>query len=241
MNRRAHRVKKPATLKNIESAAALGQICQMMVRRVFHSACGLAMAALAWTVLVTPPAQAQGLKLSRGGSESGARIDSVRRAARVIDGRLSEQYSASTRYLPNAEKDAVKDAPAIPRYAGSYRGAYLEQARAAARAHNVPEDLFLRLVHQESRWNAQAVSHKGAIGLAQLMPDTARDLNVDPTDPEQNLNGGARYLRMMYDRFGDWRLALAAYNAGPGAVAEHGGVPPFAETQNYVRVILGAG
>jgi soluble lytic murein transglycosylase-like protein len=189
---------------------------------------------------VAPPVLAQGLSLSRGGSDTAARADVVKRAARVIDGRLSQQYSASTRYLPKAEPDLPRD-ETIPRYAGSYRGDYLEAARRAARAHNVPEDLFLRLVHQESRWNAQAVSHKGALGLAQLMPDTAALLKVDPHDPEQNLEGGARYLRMMYEKFGNWRLALAAYNAGPGAVQQHGGIPPFAETQNYVRVILGAG
>ena len=189
--------------------------------------------------LVAPPAQAQGLNLSRGGADKAARLDVVKRASRVIDGRMSQQYSASTRYLPKAEPDLPKD-EVIPRYAGSYRGDYLDAARKAARAHNVPEELFLRLVHQESRWNAQALSHKGAIGLAQLMPDTAALLKVDPHDPLQNLDGGARYLRMMYEKFGNWRLALAAYNAGPGAVEQHGGIPPFAETQNYVRVILGA-
>jgi soluble lytic murein transglycosylase-like protein len=73
------------------------------------------------------------------------------------------------------------------------------------------------------------------------MPDTARLLGVDPDDPRQNLEGGARYLRMMHDRFGNWRLALAAYNAGPEAVARHGGVPPFRETTDYVRIILGSG
>ncbi len=213
----------------------------MTLTRPFLRALALSLAVTTCATFAAPQAQAQGLSLSRGGSDSTSRMDSVRRASRVIDGRLSEQYSASTRYLPNTDKDREVEAAVIPRYAGAYRGAYLEKAKAAARAHNIPEDLFLRLVHQESRWNSQAVSHKGAIGLAQLMPDTARDLNVDPTDPQQNLNGGARYLRMMYDRFGDWRLALAAYNAGPGAVTEHGGVPPFAETQNYVRVILGAG
>lgn len=72
------------------------------------------------------------------------------------------------------------------------------------------------------------------------MPDTARRLGVDPADPSENLDGGARYLRMMYDRFGDWRLALAAYNAGPEAVAKHGGVPPYEETQGYVKGILGS-
>jgi len=156
----------------------------------------------------------------------------------LMETRFSRQYSASDRHLPNLPQPV--DARA-PRYTGPSTGPYLEMARAAARRHNVPEDLFLRLVHQESRWNAAAVSTKGARGLAQLMPDTARLLRVDPDDPRQNLDGGARYLRMMFDRFGNWRLALAAYNAGPEAVQRHGGVPPFAETTHYVRVILEPG
>lgn len=188
------------------------------------------------------PAQevfAQGLNLSNGGTQT-SRLDTIRAAGRVIDGRLSEQYSASVRLLPNADAARSTDT-VIPRYNGRYSGEYLELARAAARKHSVPEDLFLRLVYQESRWNPGAVSHKGAIGLAQLMPGTAQMLRVDPNDPRQNLDGGARYLRMMYDKFGSWKLALAAYNAGPGAVEQHGGIPPFAETQNYIRIILGTG
>lgn len=104
----------------------------------------------------------------------------------------------------------------------------------------MPEDLFLRLIQQESGWNPKARSHKGAYGLAQLMPATARYLRVDSKDPAQNLDGGARYLREQYETFGSWRLALAAYNAGPGAVKKHGGVPPFRETRNYVRIIWGS-
>jgi len=113
-------------------------------------------------------------------------------------------------------------------------------SRAAAQQHQIPEDLFLRLVQQESGWNANARSHKGALGLAQLMPGTARDLGVNPLDVRQNLEGGARYLRTQYDKFGDWRLALAAYNAGPGAVERFNGIPPYNETQNYVRIIFGS-
>ena len=104
----------------------------------------------------------------------------------------------------------------------------------------MPEDLFLRLVQQESGWNPTAKSHKGAYGLAQLMPATARYLGVDPGDPAQNLDGGAKYLKEQYREFGSWRLALAAYNAGPGAVKKYNGVPPFRETRNYVKIIWGS-
>ena len=143
--------------------------------------------------------------------------------------------------LPGGGDDAGDTARAIPRYTGPRGGAHARLAVRAAKRHAIPEDLFLALVARESRWRSDAVSHKGAVGLAQLMPDTARDLGVDPSDPAQNLDGGARYLRMMYDRFGSWRLALAAYNAGPEAVAAHDGVPPFAETRAYVAALLGAG
>ena len=98
----------------------------------------------------------------------------------------------------------------------------------------------MRLIQQESGWNASARSNKGAIGLAQLMPATADYLGVDPFDVVQNLEGGARYLNEQYKKFGTWRLALAAYNAGPGAVEQYSGVPPFRETENYVRVIWGS-
>jgi soluble lytic murein transglycosylase-like protein len=126
----------------------------------------------------------------------------------------------------------------IPIYSGA-TGVYQDMARAAARRHNVPEDLFLRLVRTESGFRPTAVSSKGAIGLAQLMPHTARLLGVNPRDPKENLEGGARYLMQQYRRFGDWRLALAAYNAGPEAVARYRGVPPYSETQGYVKAILG--
>jgi hypothetical protein len=112
-------------------------------------------------------------------------------------------------------------------------------ATEAARRNNLDPDLFLRLIQQESGFQPHVTSSAGAYGPAQLMPGTAADLGVDPRDPLQNLEGGARYLRQQMDTFGDPRLALAAYNAGPGAVQKYGGVPPYKETQNYVASILG--
>lgn len=206
-----------------------------MTRRLFA-------ATMSMLLFAPGAAQAQGLNLSGNDDRGSSAMERIARASRVIDGRLSEQYSASVRLLPGRDDATDGDTlNAIPRYDGPRNNEYVRLAQAAADRHDIPRDLFLRLVHKESRWNSGAVSHKGAVGLAQLMPDTAAQLRVDPTDPGQNLDGGARYLRMMYDRFGDWRLALAAYNAGPGAVEAHGGVPPFRETRDYVAVILGTG
>ncbi len=94
--------------------------------------------------------------------------------------------------------------------------------------------LYRANIEVESGYRQEAVSSAGAIGLGQLMPDTARDLGVDPTDLHQNLDGSARYLAMMLHAFADARLALAAYNAGPDAVRRYGGIPPYQETQNHV-------
>jgi soluble lytic murein transglycosylase-like protein len=189
--------------------------------------------------LTTPAAlQAEGLKLSGAKAAKASRSSVLRSQMALLDGRLATQYQNSDRLKPNAKKAGSAE-PTPARFSGSYKGAYLEAARSAARKHGVPEDTFLRLVQRESGWNQSVQSSKGAKGLAQLMPDTAQHLGVDINDPEDNLDGGARYLRMMYDRFGSWRLALAAYNAGPGAVEKHGGIPPYDETVNYVKAILG--
>lgn len=158
----------------------------------------------------------------------------------VLDNRAARQYSGSVRLQPPKVVTPTMWDESTPEYRGKYKGVYLGIAREVATRHGIPADLFLRLIQQESGWNAGAVSHRGAMGLAQLMPDTARELNVDPYDPVQNLEGGARYLKRQYATFGTWRLALAAYNAGPGAVRKHGGIPPYAETRNYVKVIAGS-
>lgn len=179
---------------------------------------------------------AEGLKLS-GSSKN--RTALFKSQAALLDGRLSKQYSASVKLRPDYKADDKDTGGASAPFRGNYKGEYLEVAKEVARKHGVPEDMFLRLVQQESGWNTGAVSVKGATGLAQLMPATAERLGVDINDPAENLEGGARYLRMMYDRFGSWRLALAAYNAGPMAVEKHGGIPPYDETENYVKAILG--
>ncbi|HYD45844.1 MAG TPA: lytic transglycosylase domain-containing protein [Phenylobacterium sp.] len=130
----------------------------------------------------------------------------------------------------------VAASPAVRVAAGDVGGAIA----AASQRYGVSRDLIEAVAWQESRYNQAAVSRAGATGVMQLMPGTARELGVDRFDLAQNVHGGAAYLSKMLNRFGgDVRLALAAYNAGPGAVERHGGVPPYAETQAYVAAILG--
>jgi len=119
--------------------------------------------------------------------------------------------------------------------------AFDAQINAAAASNGIDPALLKGLVSQESGFNPNARSGAGAVGLTQLMPGTAASLGVtNPLDPTQSLQGGAKYLREQLDRFGgDEQLALAAYNAGPGAVQKYGGVPPYAETQNYVTSVMG--
>ncbi len=105
--------------------------------------------------------------------------------------------------------------------------------------HDLDPRLIQAVMQVESGFNRSALSSKGAMGLMQLMPQTARLLQVtDPWDPEENVRGGVKYLKQMVDRFGDLELALAAYNAGPEAVERHHGIPPYRETQEYVRKVL---
>jgi len=116
---------------------------------------------------------------------------------------------------------------------------YRNLAYQTAQKYGLDPDMFVRQIQAESAFNPAAVSSAGAIGLGQLMPATAKELGVDPTDPAQNLEGAARYMRQQLDRFGDPALALAAYNAGPSRVAKANGIPKITETQNYVAKILG--
>ena len=109
-----------------------------------------------------------------------------------------------------------------------------------ARKYNIESSLIGAIITAESNWKPYAISVKGAKGLMQLMPSTISDMKVkDPFDPEDNIEGGTKYLRHLLDRFsGDLELALAAYNAGPGTVKKHRGIPPIRETRRYVKKVL---
>lgn len=117
---------------------------------------------------------------------------------------------------------------------------YAELFQQAGAAHGIDPALLAAVARIESGFNPGATSPAGAIGLMQFMPGTAAGLGVDPRDPASAVDGAARYLRQGLDRFGTVELALAAYNAGPGAVQRHGGIPPYPETQAYVRKVLDA-
>lgn len=142
-------------------------------------------------------------------------------------------------------------APAAPRSSAARRARLRERApgpsmemldalRTAAVRNDLDPELVRAVIQAESGWNVGAVSRKGAMGLMQIMPATARDLSLEePFEPRANIRAGSRYLRQMLDRFdGDVVLALAAYNAGPTAVARYGGVPPYGETVRYLRRVL---
>lgn len=145
----------------------------------------------------------------------------------------SSRQPTTARFYPNR--------PLSPSFKGAQNecSSYDPHIRLACQRHGMDYNLVKAVIRAESAFDSQAVSPKGAKGLMQLMPGTSRDLGVsDPFDPYQNIDGGVRYLKEMMDRFNDVKLALAAYNAGPENVQKHGGIPPYDETQVYVRKVL---
>lgn len=196
-------------------------------------------------------------------AEIRARLASRNQPKDFKDTLKKAQTSESNQVVPLRPDDGLNGDPVLPPAdAGSTlvgsitpRGAFRESApqspanrvqiqaliNQVATEQGVDQRLLRAVVEAESDFNPSEVSNKGAMGLMQLMPGTAKELGVaDPFNPYQNLTGGARYLKSMLGQFnGDVSLALAAYNAGPGAVRKAGGIPNYAETKNYVNKILG--
>ena len=177
-------------------------------------------------------------------SSIGARVEEIQARVASLQGTPAPATSfastlAAAQQVPGQQTSSISVSAA----SGTTPGAttdFESEINAAATSNGIDPSLLKGLVQQESGFDPNARSGAGAVGLTQLMPGTAAALGVtDPTDPVQSLQAGARYLREQLDRFGgDERLALAAYNAGPGAVAKYGGVPPYAETQGYVNKVL---
>jgi hypothetical protein len=148
---------------------------------------------------------------------------------RIPGGETTLPASAILRFKPEDDFPAATKIPSAP------TDPYASLVAKAARKTGLNRALLSSVIRAESDFHPHAVSSKGALGLMQLMPATARSLAVqDPFDPAENIQGGAQYLQQMLRKFGDLNLALAAYNAGPGNVALYGGVPPFPETRSYV-------
>ena len=148
----------------------------------------------------------------------------------IGDDGAARTYSKPTRFLGGDNGDFASTVTVRP--------AEVDRYERAAKAEGLDVHLLRAVAWTESRGHQNAISSKGALGVMQLMPSTAAELGVDPLDPDANLHGGARYLARQLSRFQSVPLALAAYNAGPGAVLRWGGIPPYAETQAYVAQIL---
>jgi soluble lytic murein transglycosylase-like protein len=187
--------------------------------------------------------KALGLESGEGRPRPGkeVRISPVRTRERgIAPSRVTRKQEASAAEAKEGTGRS-RGTKAVTGGLGSVLKVYDSTIRAASQVFGVSADLIRAVIMQESGGDPGAVSHKGAKGLMQLTDPTARDLGVtDPFDPVQNIFGGTRFLANMLKNFkGNLELALASYNAGPGAVEKYGGIPPYKETQNYVKGVLG--
>ena len=227
------------------------------------TACSLAPPAHAGSSLITPTTDDSGRKIYTNDATPVPSRSQSNKPTSAVPAQIfrSEQnrlvYWSSTQHrwkpVPHANVQAAQSAAAeVNTYLGKGPVSQNSLARSgftqreidaaidqAASRHNVDPNLVRALVKVESNFNPNAVSRKGAMGLMQLMPQTARQLNLkNPFDPQQNIDAGVRHLKQLLDNYnGDVRLSLAAYNAGSGAVSRSRGIPRYSETQNYVRRI----
>ncbi len=178
-------------------------------------------------VTKTPSAEVKAQILGQGEAEESSKIGRFGALTGLKSKFNALKISNSSTEIPEVKSNAPK-------------AQILSMIDKVAQKHGVDEKLVRALVRQESGFNPNATSHCGAMGLMQLMPATAKGLGVtDPYNPVQNVEGGVKYLKSMLNKYnGNVILALAAYNAGPGAVDKYGTVPPYGETQNYVKSIL---
>lgn len=186
----------------------------------------------AWLLLVMAPLAVQADVYVSRGADGNLIISNVRREGRAYERVYQEPVAAPDSTAPRVAMGKTMSVAQRP---------YAEAVSRAAVSNDVPAALLHAVIRTESGYNPRALSVKGAAGLMQLMPDTAREMGVDNVwDPNANIQGGARYLKRLLVMFGnDIPLAVAAYNAGPAAVSKRGNViPPFAETQRYVPDVM---
>jgi soluble lytic murein transglycosylase-like protein len=191
-----------------------------------------------------------GSSLVQGSAPVGQTPAANTSGAGMMDYWLTQLLGKADRSPQTNTNSAVTSLPGFPentavgQSAGTESQTFANAIEAASRAFGLPASLIHSVIQTESGYDTQAVSSAGAVGLMQLMPDTAREMGVNnPLDPVQNIWGGTRYLASLMNQFhGNVELAVAAYNAGPGAVLNYSGVPPYPETTAYVKkVMTGAG